>query len=213
VIASFYKGGMQHTSPQKTALLLAVLPHVPFDGWTLAALSNAARSCGLTEEMVGVYFPAGVVDAIAYHSQWADEQMLEALLALPLAEMRVPQKIKAAVMIRLQQQAPHREAVRKALSLLSLPVHYGTSARLISTTMDTIWRGIGDRATDYNFYTKRMTLAAVYSATLLFWLNDESPDLSHTEAFLDRRLQTVHRFGKAKQQCNRFLHSLVSFRK
>ena len=50
--------------------------------------------------------------------------------------------------------------------------------------------------TDYNFYTKRATLSAVYSATLLAFLSDNSADLAKTEAFLDRRLADVAKLPK-----------------
>ena len=59
-----------------------------------------------------------------------------------------------------------------------------------------MWRGAGDKATDISFYSKRATLAAVYSATLLAFLADDSPDMAKTEAFLDRRLQDVAQIPK-----------------
>src|SRR3546814_12431444 len=49
----------------------------------------------------------------------------------------------------------------------------------------------GDRATDYNLYTKRALLAGGYSSTLLYWLNDRSEGFAATWAFLDRRIGEV----------------------
>ena len=37
-----------------------------------------------------------------------------------------------------------------------------------------MWRIAGDTSTDFNHYTKRMTLGAVYGSTLLVWLDDQS---------------------------------------
>ena len=59
-----------------------------------------------------------------------------------------------------------------------------------------MWRTAGDTSTDYNFYTKRATLSAVYSATLLAFLADNSADMAKTEAFLDRRLADIARIPK-----------------
>jgi ubiquinone biosynthesis protein COQ9 len=184
----------------KDKILAAALPSVPFDGWDAAVRS---------QELWEVYFPRGGIDAIAHHSRLGDAQMAEAVSQLPLATMKIPQKIKAAVMLRLRQQQPHREAIRKALGILSFPTHTAESLQLLSETVDTIWRSTGDVTADFNWYTKRMTLAGVYSATVLFWLNDESEALAETEAFLTRRLGDVARFGKTKKKVTDFFKSVI----
>ncbi len=189
---------------EKTLILQAALPHIPFDGWGESTLQKAAEEAGLNPEMTPLWFPRGAVDAIVFHHKQADAMMVEAIQQLPLTDMRIPQKIKEAVMIRLRQQQPNRAALRKALGMMSLPVHMLEASRLLYDTVDAIWRAIGDTSTDFNFYTKRMTLAGVYSATLLCWLGDETPDISDTAAFLDRRLKDVHSLGKTTQKCREF---------
>ena len=67
-------------------------------------------------------------------------------------------------------------------------------------TADRIWRLAGDTATDFNHYTKRITLGAVYSSTLLAWLDDKSEGLVESRAFLDRRIANVMSFEKWKAQ-------------
>ena len=59
---------------------------------------------------------------------------------------------------------------------------------------------VGDRATDFSFYTKRLTLAGIHTATVLYWLEDRSEAFADTRAFLERRLAGVARVGKARQQ-------------
>jgi ubiquinone biosynthesis protein COQ9 len=58
---------------------------------------------------------------------------------------------------------------------------------------------IGDKSTDFSFYTKRFSLAAVYSSTLLFWLNDTSSDQEETSFFLDRRLNDISKISNLKK--------------
>ena len=45
-------------------------------------------------------------------------------------------------------------------------------------------------------------MAAVYSSTLFFWLNDESIDNENTEQFLDRRLNDISKISKFKKPFN-----------
>jgi ubiquinone biosynthesis protein COQ9 len=81
---------------------------------------------------------------------------------------------------------------------------------MLYRTVDAIWRAAGDTTTDYNFYTKRATLAAVYSATMLAFLADDTDDLAKTEAFLDRRLKDVSRIPKMAKPVQVFTTGLAS---
>ena len=63
-----------------------------------------------------------------------------------------------------------------------------------------MWRLAGDTATDYNHYTKRLLLAGIYSATLMAFIDDDSDGKAETRAFLDRRIDDVMKFEKAKAQ-------------
>ena len=68
----------------------------------------------------------------------------------------------------------------------------------MNSTADTIWTALGDTSRDLNWYTKRASLSAVYAATLLFWLGDDTPGQKATWDFLDRRIENVMAFEKTK---------------
>src|SRR5712671_1257964 len=70
----------------------------------------------------------------------------------------------------------------------------------ITKAVDAMWYAAGDTSTDFNFYTKRATLAGVYSSTLLYWLADRSPGSEATWGFLDRRIDDVMKIEKLKAQ-------------
>ena len=185
---------------QRRSLLEAALRHVPFDGWTWTALDAAARDLGLQGGEAQRLFPGGPQELIRSFSAEADRQMLEVLEGLDLDSMKVREKVAAGVRARLEAVAAHREAVRSGLTFFALPQNASAGLSCLYRTVDAIWYAAGDRATDYNFYSKRALLAAVYSSTLLFWLNDKSEDYAATWAFLDRRigevLQVAGRLGK-----------------
>lgn len=182
----------------RDTILDATLPHVPFDGWTMTALATGARASGLKTADVLRAFPEGPVDAIAHHSERADRRMMQALDSQDTSGMRIRDRIALAIRTRLEQNAPDREAIRRALSVLSLPQNGPRAARLLYRTVDAAWYACGDTATDFNFYTKRGLLAGVYSATLLYWLNDNSDGFADTWRFLDRRIEEVMRIPKLR---------------
>lgn len=182
----------------RPALLEAAIMHVPFDGWSDQALRQAAADLGLAPEIAQLAYPGGGLELLEAHLAHADAALAEALAAAPLAEMKLRERIAFAVRTRLQQAQPHREAVARGLNMLAMPQHAALGARSLWRTVDTIWRGVGDQSTDFNYYTKRATLAAVYSATLIYWLSDHSADNADSWAFLDRRIADVMTFEKNK---------------
>src|SRR3984893_16643842 len=106
---------------QRDALIEAMLPDVPFDGWSRAALRTAARRIGVPAAEALALFPDGPADFAACFSRWADRRMLDRLGSLPLDQLRVPERGAPAVNIRLEIVEPWREAARRAVTILSLP--------------------------------------------------------------------------------------------
>ena len=178
-------------------IIAAALVHVPFDGWTTDALVAGAADSGFSAEDVARLFPGGAVDAVVMHSALADGAMVAAFGSMSDQPDRIHLMIREMILIRLDQAATHKEAVRRGLSLLAVPANALASAKVLYATVDAMWRAAGQLDTDISFYTKRATLAAVYSATLLAWIADTTGDRAVIEGFLDRRLQDVARLPKA----------------
>ena len=172
------------------------MSHVPFDGWGEAALLSGANDCGHDAEAARAAFPRGAVDAITLHSRLGNQLMIEEFLALSESPDKVHLKIRKLVLLRLEAAQPDKDAVRRALSILAMPAHASLSAKLLYETVDAMWRAAGQRDTGFSFYTKRSILAAVYSATTLAWLSNNSGNLDGTIEFLDRRLVDVSRIPK-----------------
>ena len=194
---------------QREAVVRAALPHVPFDGWGDETLRRAATECGISPDLLPLLFPKGGLDAVAFHSRAMDAKVT-ALLSedAGFSALPVPVKIRNGILKRFELATSQKEAVRKGLSLLALPLNAPTGLKLLHETCDSLWRLAGDASTDFNWYTKRITLAGVYSSTLLFWLNDESANSADTAAFLDRRLANVKAFGKWKAECQQWFGKL-----
>lgn len=180
---------------ERRRLLEAMLTHVAFDGWSATALRAAGQDVGLDSAQVANAFPRGPAEALETFSAEADRRMLQALEQHDLSAMRLRERVALAVRLRLQQSEQDREAVRRGLAFLALPQHAGLAARCLYRTVDAVWHGAGDTSTDYNFYTKRLLLAGVYSATVLAWLDDTSEDRAETWAFLERRIDEALRVG------------------
>jgi len=175
----------------RRSLLPAILAEVPFEGWSRKALLAAGHLTGCDAQAVERAFPGGVAEVIEYWHDQADADMLAAMAQQDLSVLRLREKVALAVRLRLEAAAEHREAVRRAMALLALPIHGAMALKLAARTVDAIWRAVGDRSSDFSWYTKRATLGAIYGATLLYWLEDRSEGAVASWQFLDRRIDNL----------------------
>jgi len=181
-------------------LALAVGENAVFDGWTRAAVDSAAGQLGVDPVQARLAVPKSQAGMIDLYIQEVDRALEAHFTPERLAGMKIREKIRSLVWQRLQIQAPAREAVRRALAILSMPQNVPLALRISWRTADLMWRIAGDTSTDFNHYTKRMTLGAVYGSTLLVWLDDQSEGWADTAAFLDRRIDDVMKIEKLKAE-------------
>lgn len=182
----------------RAALAPLIADNAAFDGWTNEALSLAADTAGVDQDVARLAFTGGAVAMIDAWFAYVDDAMTIAVPDVALQRMKIRARITALVEARLAAVADNREALRRALAVLAMPQNIARATRLGWRTVDLIWRQAGDTATDYNHYTKRTILGGVYAATITVFINDESEDWADTRAFLGRRIEGIMRFEKAK---------------
>lgn len=187
--------------PTREALLKAILPHVPFDGWSDAAFRAAARESEVTLEEARASAPRGALDlAVEWHRE-GDRAMVRAIRAAP-GGRRMRDRVADAVKARVLAMED-RESLRRSAALFALPQNAGLGARLLWESADAIWTALGDASRDGNWYTKRATLSAVLGSVALYRLGDDSPGLARTMEFVDRRIDDVMAFETWKREAAR----------
>ena len=194
---------MDQLSPLATLrhrLAIKVGENAVFDGWTEAAIDQSADSEGVSRVEARLAMPDSAAGLIDVYTQGVDRELASRFPPHRIVEMRVQDRIRTLLWARLQIMAPAREAVRQGLAILAMPQNALHLARIGWRSVDCMWRLAGDSSTDLSHYTRRTTLAAVYSSTLLVWLDDRSDGFADTAAFLDRRLADVMRFERFKAQ-------------
>ncbi len=188
----------------RIALAPAIADAAVFDGWTPLAVTNAAAAEGVDPEVAKFAFKAeGLSSAMVLIGAWIaaiDRAMVEALPADTLATLKIRERIRRLVQFRLDAVADQQEALRRALAIMAMPQNAAQALRLGWSSADAMWRQAGDTATDYNHYTKRMTLGALYASTLAVFAQDQSEAFADTRAFLERRIDNVMQFEKLKAQ-------------
>jgi ubiquinone biosynthesis protein COQ9 len=192
--------GLSPLEQLRRRLALAVGENAVFDGWTRQAIDSAAGQLGVDPMQARLAMPKTQAGMIDCYIQEVD-RALEAWFTPKRVEgMKIREKIRSLIWHRLEIMGPAREAVRRALAILAMPQNVPQGLRSGWRTADLMWRIAGDTSTDFNHYTKRMTLGAVYASTLLVWLDDQSEGWRETSAFLDRRIDDVMKIEKLKAE-------------
>ncbi len=181
-------------------LAIPVGENAVFDGWSAAAVDSAARQLGLDPVKARLAMPKSQSAMIDLYIQEVDRALEAWFTPERLAGLKIREKIRGLVWRRLEIMGPAREAIRRALAILAMPQNLPLALQTSWRSADVMWRIAGDTSTDFNHYTKRMTLGAVYASTILVWLDDQSEGWMETSAFLDRRIDNVMSFEKFKAQ-------------
>ena len=191
-------------------LALAVGENAVFDGWTRAAVDSAAGQLGVDPLQARLAMPKTQAGLIDTYIQEVDRALEAWFTPKRLEKLKIREKIRGLVWRRLEIMGPAREAVRRGLAILAMPQNLPLALRISWRSADLMWRIAGDTSTDFNHYTKRMTLGAVYGSTMLVWLDDQSEGWADTAAFLDRRIDDVMKFEKLKADWRGSEHLSVS---
>ncbi len=182
----------------RLALAPAIADAATFDGWSEEAVRAAADQVGIDPAAALFAFPGGAMDMIEAWVAAIDADMAAAFSPEQLAAMKIRERIRSLVQFRLDAIAWQQEALRRALAIMAMPQNAPRAVRLGWRSADAMWRLAGDTSVDYNYYTKRTILAGIYAATLAVYADDKSEDGADTRAFLDRRIDGIMRFEKAK---------------
>lgn len=171
-----------------------------FDGWTADAVASAATAAGVDPALAAYAFRDGAMAMITAWIGHVDATMAASVGGGALSNQSIRERIRRLVWARLEAVSGNEEALLRALAIMAMPQNVAASTRLGWRSADAMWRLAGDRATDYNHYTKRAILGSIYAATLHVFARDKSVDKVETRAFLDRRIAGIMRFEKAKAQ-------------
>ncbi|XP_068027185.1 ubiquinone biosynthesis protein COQ9, mitochondrial [Melanerpes formicivorus] len=187
-------------------ILSAALPFVPQLGWTAEAIAEGAKSLGLSGAAAGMFHSDGS-DLVLHFVSQCNSRLAELLrqqqkqVQLGEAERKpTAQFLRDAVEARLRMLIPYIEQWPQALSILLLPHNVPSSLSLLTSMIDDILHYAGDQATDFNWYTRRAVLTAIYSTSELVMLQDSSQDFQDTWHFLESRVADAMSMSSTAEQ-------------
>ena len=179
-----------------SSILSLSVDNVLTHGWSLTAVEEAVKSLGYPPVTAGlVESPHQIVlHHISSSNAALDAWMVKEVASLTAEGQRLPigKFVRSCIIKRLSMNgALIRGGVWGEGVALVCQSDPGRAVQSWQEVCDDIWYRAGDTSLDINWYTKRISLAAVMAATDLFMLQDNSPDFQESWNFLDRRLQDL----------------------
>lgn len=184
---------------KKTLILNELLKIIPFEGCNDHALAIALDNAKLPREYADLLFPAGIKDLFDFYADETIAKMIMKVNELILPNMKVRDKILRSIQILFAINLEHKQALKRMVAYFLIPTHIKQGVKLTWRAADKIWYNIGDKSIDYNFYTKRLILAKIISASFIFWLNDESDNYENTEKFIAKKIAATSKIGELKK--------------
>ena len=183
---------------QKKKILNLILAKVCDTGWSKESIQVAAEQSKFSFDEVMTAFDNDIGEIVKFFNRCVDEEMVSGLRRGVKKKHSIRGQIKKAILLRLRILSRNKKAFKNTMAYLSFPQNLTLSLDLLYSTADSIWRSIGDKSTDFNFYTKRILLSGIYLPTLLFWIEDRSDGFRDTSAFIDRRIENIMHIQKLR---------------
>ena len=200
---------MIDSTQNKEKILQEFLIIAASDGWSLESLQQALKSCQIEEKFLPLIFENDLLDLLKFYVETYNHKASQQIVNdQNFSSSKIREKIATLILKRLEVEIPNKLALQRLLNFLLNPknlltVKYGIRPAFIGFKLcyqiaDHMWYSIGDNATDFNFYTKRMILAKVFYRSFFKFLKDDSADLALTKNFITDEINKVMKIQRYK---------------
>ena len=173
--------------------------HIVVNGWNNKIIDSVAREGKFKSIEISVLFPKGYQSILELYLSNLNDEMTKACKKIDLSRMKTHERIREIIFLRLKINEKDKKLIRRTIFTLIFPQHSKIATSALYNTVDQIWFIAGDNSSDFNFYTKRTILAAIYSSTIFYWINKNN-NLEQTKSFLDKQLKKIAKISKIKEK-------------
>ena len=172
------------------------------NGLTKNCLENISKKYGLNNDETDLLFPQGNIDLIKFALGQLNNDLEVYCRQIDLIRLPIHKRIRKVLLSKISLMNKDKSFYRSIfLNLLIPKKNFSLSSQLYSS-VDQLWFIAGDSSTDFNFYTKRLILSAIYSRVMLFFFNNNNQ--KELENILDESLKRVSKIPEIKSKLKIF---------
>ena len=184
---------------KRLEILRNVKKNIIINGWNDNIFSIITKRNKYNEEEVRALFSKGYRSLLELYLFNADQEMIKSCNKIDLIKMKTHERIREIILLKLKINAKDKNLFKRTFFTLMLPQHFNIATSSLYRTVDHIWYIAGDKSTNFNFYTKRLILAGIYSSTVFYWI-DGDKTFEQIKDFLNNQLKQVSKIPKIKEQ-------------
>ncbi|MDC0161760.1 hypothetical protein OAI94_00965 [bacterium] len=119
---------------------------------------------------------------------------------IDLIRLPIHKRVKKILLLKIYLMNKEKIFYKKIFINLLVPKKNISSLSQLYKSIDHMWFLAGDVSVDFNFYTKRIILAGIYSRVILFFFNNNNQ--KDLEKIIDQDLRRVSKIPELKLKLN-----------
>ena len=172
------------------------------DGLTSNTFKNISKKYDLNIDEMNLLFPGGKNDLLKLSLDQLNIELENYCKKLDLIRLPVHKRIRKILLSKIYIMDKEKKFYKKIFLSLLIPKKKFSLPIKLYKSVDQIWFIAGDTSVDFNFYTKRLILAGIYSRVIFFFFNNNNQIL--LENLLDASLKRVSKIPELKTKFNIF---------
>ena len=190
-------------------ILRESLKLIKINGWNDNLFELISKKNNIKFEKIIPLFPNGYKDLLKYYFDELNHKITIASKKLNLSKIKTHEKVRALIHLRLLEYKKEKDSIRRAYFTLLLPSNSKIFSIIMFRIVDQIWFLAGDTSTDFNYYSKRGILFAVYNSSVIFLINNDF-NITKTLNFLDKKLQKVSKIPNIKSNLKKLPIEMIN---
>jgi ubiquinone biosynthesis protein COQ9 len=208
----------------KQKILDNFLKIVPFEDWSKETLILATRNANIDEKLLPIIFENDILSLIEFITQIRCEQLKKiAENNQDFNEKKTHEKISFLIFNLLNLDKNNKIALKRLINFYLNPKNLlpakncseslglkplNQSFKELYYVADSLWNICLDKSTDFNFYSKRITLTKVLIRSFLFYVNDDSENSIKTQNFINSQINNIINFAKIKNSSKKKINDI-----
>ena len=167
------------------------------DGWSQNIIKKIIKDKNTSSTELTLLFPNGYIDILSFSLKVINNTLERNIKKTNIINFSLSKRIKKILLMRLEIFDKDKIFYKKTFNHLLLPQNSKIMKKNLYNTVDEIWYLAGDNSTDFSFYTKRLTLAAIYVNALFIYFNK---NYLEAEININKNLQRISKIPKIKDR-------------
>ena len=167
------------------------------DGWSQNIIKKIIKDKNTSSAELTLLFPNGYIDILSFSLKVINNTLERNIKKTNIINFSLSKRIKKILLMRLEIFDKDKIFYKKTFNHLLLPQNSKIMKKNLYNTVDEIWYLAGDNSTDFSFYTKRLTLAAIYVNALFIYFNK---NYLEAEININKNLQRISKIPKIKDR-------------